>query len=78
MQIRAEPDPVPAAMAVAAIAAAEPSVFYVLPRGPDLTQLACAQGEPGQKIADDVRKYRQSIFKLNHKLKKSRQQSDHA
>ena len=37
-----------------------------------MTYFACTQGEAGQKIADDVRKYRQSIFKLNHKIKKSR------
>ncbi|KAK9824058.1 hypothetical protein WJX72_007412 [[Myrmecia] bisecta] len=30
------------------------------------------KGTDGHKIADDVKKYRQSIFKLNHKIKKSK------
>ena len=29
------------------------------------------QGEAGQGLSDSVRKYRQSVFKLNYKIKKN-------
>jgi hypothetical protein len=32
---------------------------------------ACLQGEAGSGLSDTVRKYRQSVFKLNYKIKKN-------
>lgn len=48
------------------------AVLSVLPcSGLDLkVQKLMRQGVPGQGLSDSVRKYRQSVFKLNYKIKK--------
>ena len=34
--------------------------------------LSCMQGQGGAELDDSIKKYRQSIFKLNYKLKKTK------
>lgn len=43
-----------------------------------MTGCMCTQGVPGQGLSDSVRKYRQSVFKLNYKIKKHKSGSSQA